>query len=165
MVFDGWREIRLCRVARRPMKPALLVAVHPRRRAAAGVVFAGAQFNINLLPQGLFIPCFLQFAILQVRRTSSPVLGVEHSWARYRFHIAQRLRSTVPVVCRLPRYQPFWRPLPILLDFQCAFLRKGACLSTQHIPHCFRCTQLSRPYRRVCRCCSAGCRYPRNHFS
>lgn len=104
----------------------------------------------HLLPRGLFIPRFLQFTILQVRRTSSPVLGVEHSWALYRFHIAQRLRSTVPVVCRLPRYQPFWRPLPILLDFQCAFLRKGACLSTQHIQHSYRCTRLSRPCRRVC---------------
>lgn len=119
----------------------------------------------HLLPRGLFIPRFLRFTIPQVRRTSSPVLGVEHSWARYRFHIAQRLRSTVPVVCRLPRYQPFWRPLPILLDFQCAFLRNGACLSTQHIPHSSRCKQLSRPCQRACRCCSAGCRYPRNHFS
>ena len=76
MIFHGWRKIWLRRVSARPVPNTFGVLVCPRSWTAAGVVFAGTQLNINLLPQGLFIPCFLQFAILQVRRTSSPLIRV-----------------------------------------------------------------------------------------
>ena len=97
VILHGWHQIRLRGVASRPVEVSLGVPVHPRRRPASGVVFAGAQFNIILLPQGLFIPCFLQFAILQVRRTSSPSLRVSDTLGRV---IASIMLSAYALRCR-----------------------------------------------------------------
>lgn len=49
---------------------------------------------------------FMQFTILHVRRTSSSILEVRHSWRGYCFHNAHPLRSTVTVVYCLPRCYP-----------------------------------------------------------
>lgn len=58
-------------------------------------IFTRAQFPIIMLPQRLFIPCFLRFTIPQDRHISSPVPGVGHSWRNYRSLIAHPLCSTV----------------------------------------------------------------------
>ena len=75
-----------------------------RPRCHAAGRFVMAKFNIILLPQRLFILCFLQFAILQDRRTSSSSWDAGHSWEDYCYHTAHFLRSTVPFGIRLPRY-------------------------------------------------------------
>ena len=51
--------------------PALFILVFPRRLPSALYILTRSQLYIIMLSQGLFIPCILQFAILQVRRTSS----------------------------------------------------------------------------------------------
>lgn len=59
MILDGWRKVRFCRVASRPMDFTFIVPVRPRRRAPAGVVFTGAQFNINFVTARAFYPVLL----------------------------------------------------------------------------------------------------------
>jgi len=78
-------------------RAALGVVGDPLRRRA--VILAGAKLNITVLPQGLFIPCFLWFPI-----RSAYITNPRHCWrgssdtlggiiARI---IAHPLRSTVP---------------------------------------------------------------------
>ena len=68
--------LRYCRLYKRPCFHALSsvpfsfgVLIWPRRLSAAAGIYAGTHLYITLLPQGLFIPCFLWFPIPQGRRT------------------------------------------------------------------------------------------------
>lgn len=75
------------------------------KKGCAAILYVPYSWSI-MLPQRLFILCFLHFIIVQVRRTSPSTKDAGHSWRDYRFHIAHPLRSTVAVVYCLPRYFP-----------------------------------------------------------
>jgi hypothetical protein len=97
VVLNGRAKIRLCFLALADARAALGFGLNPFRRRA--VCLPRAQLDITMLPQGLFIPCFLWFPI-----RSAYITNPRHCWrgssdtlggiiARI---IAHPLRSTVP---------------------------------------------------------------------
>lgn len=103
-----------------------------------------------------FYPCFLQFAILQGRRTLSPGKGVKHSWEHYHFHNVQLLRSTVRMVYPLPRCYPMIGDFTDFARFFNDFFKSKPQMFTGSTGHCYRCRHgFPLPGRRLSPACMA----------
>ena len=101
MICNSRFQKRLCRVACRPMPIPVIVLIDPRCWTAAGVVFAGAQFNINFVTARAFYPALLTVC--------HPVSSAYITTPRSTSHGASDTLGGVIAPLSLNRYALRWR--------------------------------------------------------